>query len=176
MAIRPTRLFVYGTLRKGGSAPLADRLAQEARWLGRAAARGALVTVEQSARDALVELRQLLETLRTPDADTPTSSTLSLRALPDLVAHAADNGLPTTFAVVGEPVETPELVQVNLYRIAQEALTNARRHGGPDAVADVRLRYDDAGIGELGPDAGFELARISVRVSWTGDGYGWEKA
>ena len=48
--------------------------------------------------------------------------------------------------MVGEPVGTPELVQVNLYRIAQEALTNARRHGGPDAVADVRLRYDDAGV------------------------------
>ncbi|WP_424446045.1 sensor histidine kinase [Microbacterium sp. CH-015] len=111
-----------------------------------AAARAALGTVEHSAREALTELRQLLETLRTPDADTPASSTLSLRALPDLVAHAVDNGLPTTFAVVGEPVETPELVQVNLYRIAQEALTNARRHGGPDAVADVRLRYDDAGV------------------------------
>ena len=111
-----------------------------------AAARAALGTVEHSAREALTELRQLLETLRTPDADTPVSSTLSLRALPDLVAHAVDNGLPTTFAVVGEPVETPELVQVNLYRIAQEALTNARRHGGPDAVADVRLRYDDAGV------------------------------
>ena len=111
-----------------------------------AAARAALGTVEHSAREALTELRQLLETLRMPDADTPAASTLSLRALPDLVAHAVDNGLPTTFAVVGEPVETPELVQVNLYRIAQEALTNARRHGGPDAVADVRLRYDDAGV------------------------------
>ena len=111
-----------------------------------AAARAALRTVEHSAREALTELRQLLETLRMPDADTPAASTLSLRALPDLVAHAVDNGLPTTFAVVGEPVETPELVQVNLYRIAQEALTNARRHGGPDAVADVRLRYDDAGV------------------------------
>ena len=32
-------------------------------------------------------------------------------------------------------------MQVNTYRIAQEALTNARRHGGPDAAADVRLRY-----------------------------------
>ena len=30
---------------------------------------------------------------------------------------------------------------MNLYRVAQEALTNARRHGGPVATADVRLRY-----------------------------------
>jgi len=111
-----------------------------------AAARGALQAVEQSARDALVELRQLLETLRTPDADTPTDSTVHLSALPDLIAHARENGLPTTFAVVGEPLEAPELVQVNLYRVAQEALTNARRHGGPTATADVRLRYTDDAI------------------------------
>ncbi|WP_396652981.1 ATP-binding protein [Microbacterium sp. SORGH_AS_0454] len=31
---------------------------------------------------------------------------------------------------------------MNLYRIAQEALTNARRHAGPDASADVRLRFE----------------------------------
>ena len=108
-----------------------------------AAAREALVTVESSARDALTELRQLLETLRTPDADTPAASTVRLQSIPDLVAHANDNGMPTTFAVVGDPSDLPELVQVNLYRIAQEALTNARRHGGPDAAADVRLRFDD---------------------------------
>lgn len=111
-----------------------------------AAARGALGAIEESARDALDELRQLLETLRTPDADGPGASTLRLDALGDLVEHARGNGLPTTLTVVGEPVEASELVQVNLYRIAQEALTNARRHGGPDAVADVRLRYDDGAI------------------------------
>ena len=61
--------------------------------------------------------------------------------LPELVEHARENGLPTTLTVVGEPIELPALVQVNTYRIAQEALTNARRHGGPDAAADVRLRY-----------------------------------
>ncbi|EIC07471.1 histidine kinase dimerization and phosphoacceptor region [Microbacterium laevaniformans OR221] len=108
-----------------------------------AAAREALVTVETSAREALTELRQLLETLRTPDADTPAASTVRLDSIPELIAHANENGMPTTFAVVGDPTELPELVQVNLYRIAQEALTNARRHGGPDAAADVRLRFDD---------------------------------
>lgn len=35
---------------------------------------------------------------------------------------------------------------MNLFRIAQEALTNARRHGGPDARADVRLRYESAAV------------------------------
>ncbi|WP_425838718.1 sensor histidine kinase [Microbacterium sp. PA5] len=109
------------------------------------AARAALSGVEDSARGALADLRNLLDTLRTPDAETAGdaagASTLRLTALPELVAHAAANGLPTELTVVGEPVAASELVQVNLYRIAQEALTNARRHGGPDATADVRVRY-----------------------------------
>lgn len=105
------------------------------------AARDALLGVESSARSALGELRQLLETLRTTDSDGEGASTVHLSGLPDLVAHAVANGLPTTLTVVGDPVELPELVQVNVYRVAQESLTNARRHGGPDASADVRLRY-----------------------------------
>lgn len=107
------------------------------------AARTALAGVEQSARSALDELRHLLETLRTPNGgDAPTASTVSLAGLPALIAHAAENGLPTTLTIVGDEVPLSDLAQVNLYRVAQEALTNARRHGGPDASADVRLRYD----------------------------------
>lgn len=109
------------------------------------AARDTLASIEGSARQSLHELRQLLETLRSPDADAspdtaPTTHGLtSIRALVD-EADAA--GLPTTFTVVGEPEsDPPALVQVNLYRIAQEALTNARRHAGPGATADVRLRF-----------------------------------
>ena len=115
------------------------------------AARTALTGIESSAREALTELRQLLETLRTPDTDASDTdalggSTLRLDALPALVAHANENGLPTTLSVVGDAVPTSDLVQVNLYRIAQEALTNARRHGGPGATADVRLRYADDAV------------------------------
>ncbi|MFK4808188.1 sensor histidine kinase [Microbacterium sp. ZW CA_36] len=105
------------------------------------AARRALHGIEDSARSAIADLRQLLETLRTSGADAEGGSTVHLSALADLVAHANDNGLPTTLTVVGDRVDLPDLVQVNMYRVAQEALTNARRHGGPDAAADVRLRY-----------------------------------
>ena len=106
------------------------------------AARRALVDIEQAARDALVELRRLLETLRTPVDDDPSdASTVGLEGLPALVAHASENGLPTTLTIIGEPGPVAPTVQVNAFRIAQEALTNARRHGGPDAEADVRVRY-----------------------------------
>ncbi|MDY0908277.1 sensor histidine kinase [Microbacterium sp. CFBP9034] len=110
------------------------------------AARAALVGVEESARSALEDLRHLLETLRTPDGDAPSASTVRLVGLADLVAHASENGLPTTLTVVGDQVALPDLLQVNIYRVAQEALTNARRHGGPDAAAEVRLRFDDDAV------------------------------
>lgn len=110
------------------------------------AARAALLGVEDSARSALSELRLLLETLRTPVSDAPDASTVRLAALPELVAHATENGLPTTLTVVGDEVRVPDIAQVNLYRIAQEALTNARRHGGPGGSADVRLRYGTADV------------------------------
>ncbi|KAA9155002.1 sensor histidine kinase [Microbacterium lushaniae] len=107
-------------------------------------ARRILEAVEASARESLGELRQLLATLRTPgtDPDPETGpTTRGLAGLPSLVDETTAAGLPATLTVIGEQTEVPALVQLNLYRIAQEALTNARRHAGPDATADVRLRY-----------------------------------
>lgn len=104
----------------------------------------ALTTIETSARTAIAELRLLLETLRTPDdgADAGFASTLRLEGLRDLIDHVNEAGMPTAFTVLGDERVVPNVVQANLYRIAQESLTNARRHGGADATADVRLRYD----------------------------------
>ncbi|WP_101848093.1 sensor histidine kinase [Zhihengliuella sp. ISTPL4] len=103
--------------------------------------------IESSARDAIQELRQLLETLRTPGGDTTESaSTVSLDDIGALAEASTEAGLPTAYTVIGDPVPVPSLVAVNLYRIAQESLTNARRHAGPGATADVRVRYDDDGV------------------------------
>ncbi|WP_029145324.1 sensor histidine kinase [Microbacterium luticocti] len=109
------------------------------------AAARTLAQVEASARDALGELRRLLQTLRS-DSDTDAPSTVGLAGLADLVAQATDAGLVATLTVIGEPRPAPDTVQVSLYRIAQEALTNARRHAGPGATADVRLRYGARGV------------------------------
>jgi signal transduction histidine kinase len=103
--------------------------------------------VEGSAREAIHELRQLLETLRTPGGETTdAASTLALGDIAELVDASTEAGLPTEYTVIGEPVPVPSLVAVNLYRIAQESLTNARRHAGSGATADVRVRYDDDGV------------------------------
>ncbi len=115
-----------------------------------AASRELLSGVEASAREAIDELHRLLDTLRTPGApDDAAPSTIGLHSLPALVAASDAAGLPTSFTVVGDPVPVPQTTEVNLYRIAQEALTNARRHGGPGASADVRLRFTGDDLVEL---------------------------
>lgn len=105
-----------------------------------------MTDVETSARTAIAELHNLLETLRSPDGESEDASTLGLADIDALVARAIDAGLPTTYTVVGEAVPVPSVVEVNLYRIAQESLTNARRHAGANATADVRLRYETAAV------------------------------
>ncbi len=103
--------------------------------------------IEDSARDAIHELRHLLETLRTPGGDTTdAASTVGLDDIGELVAASRAAGLPTQYSVIGEPTAVPSVVAVNLYRIVQESLTNARRHAGATATADVRVRYDPEGI------------------------------
>ena len=100
--------------------------------------------------------------------------------LPQLVEEAAASGLPTSFQVVGEPRALPPLVSLNLYRIAQEALTNTRKHAGPGARADVRLRYlpdaveieiADDGFGARGGVAtGSGLGLLGMRERVVADG------
>ncbi|WOF23028.1 histidine kinase [Microbacterium betulae] len=138
------------------------------------AARSALAVVEDSARSAIAELHHLLDTLRTADGDPDFSagapSTLRLESLRSLAEAMTASGTPTNHVVVGEPVPVPDLVQVNLYRVAQEALTNARRHGGPDATAEVRVRYTDESVelevtnaGRIALDARPGLGQLGMR-------------
>lgn len=108
------------------------------------AATEALLHVESTARSAIEELHGLLRTLRDAEDAPPDGapgSTLGVAALPRLVQESLDAGLPTGLEVVGDPRPLPPALSLNLYRIAQEALTNARKHAGPDAEAEVRLRY-----------------------------------
>jgi len=112
-----------------------------------ARAKEILSGVESSAREAINELHHLLETLRSSgDEAEDAASTVSLADIPRLVDASNAAGLPTTFTLVGEQRAAPAVVEVNLFRIAQESLTNARRHAGADAAADVRLRYTDRAV------------------------------
>ena len=106
-----------------------------------AQASASLEVIEQSARSAVAELHHLLTTLRDEDADSASSSssTRGVAQLPSLVESA---GLEASLHVVGEPRPLSALVGFTLYRVAQESLTNVRKHAGPGATVDVRLRYE----------------------------------
>jgi signal transduction histidine kinase len=124
-------------------------------------ARGQLEALEGSSRTAVSELYQLLGTLR--DEDTTIGSdaaSLGLSSLPTLIEDATTVGLRVSFEQVGDPLPLPPLVELNLYRIAQESLTNVLKHAGPGTRARVHLRYDraavelevtDDGLGRPGP-------------------------
>ncbi|MFC0507807.1 sensor histidine kinase [Micromonospora costi] len=93
----------------------------------------ALETVREVAGDALREVRSVLGVVR---AD-PAGASNAREAVPALGARA---GLAVTMTVSGEAVALPPDVDAATYRIAQEALTNVRRHAGV-SEAEVRLAY-----------------------------------
>ncbi|PFG30308.1 sensor histidine kinase [Paramicrobacterium agarici] len=111
------------------------------------ATRDSLANIEQNARTAIDELHHLVGTLREGDAEEEASasaSTVDISQLDELIAASSVAGLPTSFDVLGEQRQLAGTVSLTLFRIAQEALTNARKYAGPDATADVRLRYLDS--------------------------------
>jgi signal transduction histidine kinase len=103
-----------------------------------------LSAIGDTARTALTEMRRLLGVLR-EDADTeplaarrPQPGLWELNELLDAARDASRSG--TRLIVYGAPVALDPGVELAAYRIAQEALTNSRRHA-PGAAVDVELRY-----------------------------------
>ncbi|QKZ24474.1 sensor histidine kinase [Streptomyces chartreusis] len=122
-------------------------------------ARSALTTIKAKSKEALGEVRQVLDTLRTP-GDAPRAPAPGLDRLPELVRQAASAGL--TVDVEGEPPRLAPGTDLAAFRIVQEALTNVVRHSGSRHArvhldhgdgATLRLRIDDDGPA-TGADAG----------------------
>ena len=100
----------------------------------------ALRNIEETGRQALVEMRHMLGLLRAADAVPSLAPQPTLRALPALVEAARSAGQDVDLQVDGAAVPLPPGLDLSAYRIVQEALTNAVRHAGPVPVA-VRVRY-----------------------------------
>jgi signal transduction histidine kinase len=119
-------------------------------------AKKALETISSTGRQALAEMRRLLGVLRTGEHQEAGEYVPQpdVRQIEDLVEQCRGSGLPVDFKVEGTPRALPSGVELTAYRIVQEALTNTRKHGGPNAGASVRLVYFDDGLGVLVEDDG----------------------
>lgn len=103
----------------------------------------ALTTISDTARDALTDVRVLLGQLRHSQGDLPNPTPDDLERLFDQVRATGltiDSSIDTTSVSLGAGAH------LALYRIAQESLTNALRHGDPDKPVSVTIESDSAGI------------------------------
>ncbi len=148
-------------------------------WLERSPerAREPLREVQKTGQQAISELTRMLGLLRGVADD----STYRLTPQPgaDQVSELADrltaSGLDVQLASTGDPRALPPGVDLTVFRVVQEALTNTLKHAGPGAKARVELRYlpsaiqievtDDADTPVASAGTGHGLIGMAERVS-----------
>jgi signal transduction histidine kinase len=141
-------------------------------------ARPALEAIKEASSETLNEMRSVLSILRRPGEESPRSPTAGIDGLGELVARTTAAGIPVETKVSGESRAVPASVDLAVYRIVQEALTNVARHARP-ASAVVRLAYgqddvtvevDDGGTHRAGGNgtAGNGIAGMRERVAALG--------
>jgi signal transduction histidine kinase len=109
-------------------------------------AREALGTIATTGREALAEMRRLLGVLRSQAETGAYVPQPGVDQLGELVEQVRTTGLNVELKVEGVPIELPQSVALTAYRIVQEALTNTRKHAGPDATATVGVGYGEDGL------------------------------
>ncbi|WFB06409.1 sensor histidine kinase [Streptomyces sp. LX-29] len=125
-------------------------------------ARAALTTIKAASKEALGEVRQVLDALRAPGA-APRAPAPGLDRLGELTEQASGAGLAVDVSVEGTRSALPPGADLAAFRIVQEALTNVIRHSQA-RTARVRLRYtrgalelrveDDGPAASAGPRGG----------------------
>jgi signal transduction histidine kinase len=103
-------------------------------------ARESLVSIEDTARQALAEMRRLLGLLRETEGAAGLAPQPGLGELEQLARHVSAAGLPVSIDVEGDPTPLPPGIELSAYRVVQEGLTNALKHAAAER-ATVRVRY-----------------------------------
>ncbi len=103
-------------------------------------AKEALAHVREASRSALDELRATVGLLRqSGDPAAPTEPAPGLAVLGELVDTVRRAGLAVEVACADRRPPLPAAVDLAAYRVIQEALTNVRKHAGPDATAEISV-------------------------------------
>lgn len=115
--------------------------------------------IEMASAQAVQELQTMVYTLR--DQDGSTEPLPDISQLPELVRQANSTQQTVTFEVTGEPAEVSAATELTLYRVAQEALSNARKHAGEDVTVRVELHYGPTYVTLSVTDDGKEYAPVT---------------
>ncbi|MFK3669628.1 sensor histidine kinase [Leifsonia aquatica] len=126
-----------------------------------------LETIASSARSSLTEVRMLIETLvAEPDG----RAAPAVGDVDELVDRMRGAGLSIGVERYGEPVGLTATQELAVYRIVQEALTNALKHGGSGASARVVLDARGGGMMVSVASTGGEPVDAAARESGGGRG------
>jgi signal transduction histidine kinase len=136
-----------------------------------------LLSIEETGRQALSEIRRMFGILREDEGEIAFGRQPGMADLDALVEQARQAGLSVELRVEGQPVALPPGVDLAAYRVVQEALTNALKHGGPGG-ANVTVRFgrealdlaitNDSRVAANGDGGGHGLVGMRERVSLYG--------
>jgi len=130
--------------------------------------RDALDTITATGHAALAEMRRVVGLLREADESPELAPLPHLSDLDQLVNHVRSAGVDVDLAVEGESRPLADGVELSAYRIVQESLTNAVRHGGPGVTASATVTFGDESLEVLVVDDG----RGAAAVPSNGGGHG----
>jgi signal transduction histidine kinase len=118
-------------------------------------ARKALAAVEMTSRSALEELRRVLGVLRRDDSDGPSLAPApGIDDVDELLLQFRLAGVEVDFQLSGERRELPPSLDLSVYRIVQEALTNVTKHA-KGVPATVHIHFEDGAVSVNVFDEGF---------------------
>ena len=106
----------------------------------------AIRDVSRTGREALAETRRLFAVLRAGSGPELWQPLPGLADLDDLLGTVRAAGLPVRYERGGSAGDLPAGLQLAVFRLVQEALTNTMKHGGPGASATVRLQLSPAEV------------------------------